>query len=527
MNGNRGTGERRIWTHALGTALLAALVTLALPAAAKDFEGALRARGTGELWAFGRGEAAFQLSGEGELDVRHILDNSITIRGSGQRRIENDTVTYKDFTGSVTIKGQRIAAHFSGGAVELRTSGQGSVVFAGDGTYWRDGRGPYDWGDFGSTVAVGQALDEDEWEDLDDFVDAVYEARSLRAVTIIRTFPHYVRWSAVYPDAALVLLRTRRYHDWAVRFPVAVSALYNCRGWTLWLNTRPFLGGFVRRHRTYVTWSRTYPTYGVHFRHPHHYYYWRRRHPRAHASISVRLSFGSWSVRHPRASRRLIRRHTIRKRPVPVSVRNHVGRPRARRAYTVRRPDRGGQRPRRTPDRPKRPDRPPRPRRQAARAVERVETWFNRKETKKQQKLDKLDARVERLREKKEGDPKALAKLDDRYEKQHARKTYRLEKLDAKRDRKVAEARAGLDALDARPAVRRVETWFDKKQAKKEYKLDKLEARYERLQVKKQDNPKALRKLDTWYDKQKAKKSRRLENLQSKYQKKLRKVRRR
>ena len=284
-----------------------ALMTLGLgfTARAGDAPGSVRAEGEGEIWAFGQGKAAFDLAGTGTLTVQNILDSKVTAEGTGQRAVDNDTVTYSEFRGTVNVEGDKIAAHFHGGRVTFYAAGHGSVVFAGTGQYWHNGQGPNDWGQFGNTVKLGEppvAVRE-------AVVDAEYDVQSRAAVVEIQSYPWYRDWAVLYPEAAVVLVKSRHYHDWAVRFPVAVGALYGHRGWRVWLSLRPHLALFIGRHRAYVSWW-GYRDYGRHFGHPNAWDSWRSRYPHAYASFTSGFSYRDWCDRYPYASYRLSgRRH--------------------------------------------------------------------------------------------------------------------------------------------------------------------------------------------------------------------------
>ena len=107
--------------------------------------GVIQAEGTGEVWAFGRGKVVYRLEGEGTLTVRNVLANSVTSNGDGIRTVDGATVVYSEFKGTVTIEGPSISANSKGGAVVFVASGIGCVVFAGTGTYQKDGADPQEW----------------------------------------------------------------------------------------------------------------------------------------------------------------------------------------------------------------------------------------------------------------------------------------------------------------------------------------------------------------------------------------------
>ena len=283
---------------------------MAAPARAADDPvaslGSILAKGTGQVWVFGNGEAEFKMDGSGKLVVKNMLANRIVVRGSGSRVAGNNEVTYLAHRGRVTVKGATMSAHFSGGSVEVRAQGSGRVVFAGKGQFWLDDQtAAKDWGEYGTIVAMGNGADDA----LDaQAEDALYDRQTVRAVADIRTFPYYSHWSLRYPEAALVLGGTRNYYDWYSRYPTAALSLYAYPTWGIWLDSRCGLLFFLGYHGSYISWYASYPWFGSYFSHPYSYYRWHRRHRDAHDGARHYRSYGDWARRYPSAARSLGRR---------------------------------------------------------------------------------------------------------------------------------------------------------------------------------------------------------------------------
>jgi len=273
----------------------------------------LRAEGEGEAWAYGGGSVEWRLSGAGTLEVRETSGNTVTAGGTGARVVRDGTSSFIGYKGTVTVEGDRIACHFVGGSLELKARGDARIILAGTGKYWGDDDGAKQWNPYGETFSLGDPPDTD-W---DEFIvgDAQYQAQTSAAVREIRSFPAYSRWAVDYPDAAVLLLDTRSYHDWCSLHPTAVAALYAWPGWDTWVVTRPRLCIFVRHHHAYLDWCRRYPTFAVYFWHPTVYYSWARRHPLELSAISVDLSYNDWACRYPAAAAAITTFRSVRIEP--------------------------------------------------------------------------------------------------------------------------------------------------------------------------------------------------------------------
>jgi len=114
-----------------------------------------KAIGTGTVILRSDTSTTFFLHGNGTLVVHDRTQVSISDSGSGTKQIQGNKMVYKNYTGSVTVKGNKIRCRFFGGDVRLRTLGKGTCYLNGQGKFWVDGYGPTPWGE-PKTVAYGQ-----------------------------------------------------------------------------------------------------------------------------------------------------------------------------------------------------------------------------------------------------------------------------------------------------------------------------------------------------------------------------------
>ncbi len=266
--------------------------------------GTIQAEGTGQVWSYGHGEVTYTMSGEGKLVVNNVLTNKVAADGTGTRTLEDEMATFTGFKGKVTVEGATMSAHFSGGRIAFEGRGRGRFVLAGQGKYWVNGEGPFDWSEFGSTVAMGTFKESDPLRS--QIEDAEYEAQTAGAIVGIQDFPYYSVWADEYPVAASVFVRTGSFYGWTRLFPSAWVSLYSYPGWAIWLSGRPRLHWFVGYHHGYVTWYSGYPTYADYLWHPYAYYCWQTSYPVAYSSINVYV-YDDWCRRFPAAHRALHR----------------------------------------------------------------------------------------------------------------------------------------------------------------------------------------------------------------------------
>jgi len=272
--------------------------------------GTIRAEGTGQVWSYGHGQVTYTMSGEGKLVVNNVLTNKVAADGTGTRTLEDEMATFTGFKGKVTVEGATMSAHFSGGRIAFEGRGRGRFVLAGQGKYWVNGEGPFDWSQFGSTVAMGTFQEPDALRSRIE--DAEYEAQTAGAIVGIQDFPYYSVWADEYPVAASVFVRTGSFYGWTRLFPTAWVNLYSYPGWVIWLSGRPRLHWFIGYHDGYVTWYSSYPTYADYLWHPYAYYRWRTSYPGAYNSINVYV-YDDWCSRFPAAHRALHRHRGHRK----------------------------------------------------------------------------------------------------------------------------------------------------------------------------------------------------------------------
>ena len=151
--------------------------------------GKVRVEGSGQIWAYGQGQAGFRLVDDGKLIVRNVDANRVNSTGSGTKQVNGTTVTFIGFRGTVTVSGNTIALSYTGGQVQFEADGHTRIVLSGKGKYWIADMDAADWDEYGTTITMGSPTvsDEDQvWGD-----DAEYETKTVAAVQEIRTFPAY------------------------------------------------------------------------------------------------------------------------------------------------------------------------------------------------------------------------------------------------------------------------------------------------------------------------------------------------
>ena len=265
--------------------------------------GTVRARGSGEIWSYGQGEVRFNLIDDGKLIVRNIDENRVTSSGYGTRLVDGPTVTFVSYRGTVTIKGDKIAAYYDGGQTEFEAYGDQRLILSGQGTYTIGDGDAADWEDYGTTITMGSPAVAEE--DMVWGESAQYEAQTVGAAREIQSFPDYRTWAVQYPEAAVELVQTRDYYFWCSVHPVAVAALYDNPHWSLWVATRPRLVAFVNYHNVFFVWYDSHPVFRPYFHHPVFYHAFLHQHPAAFVGVSVDITIGDWSRRHPVEARTL------------------------------------------------------------------------------------------------------------------------------------------------------------------------------------------------------------------------------
>ena len=102
--------------------------------------GHLDAGGQGKVGVLAQGLVQIQLNGQGVLVIQKARSLKIALRGQGRiRRTARGDMVISQFTGRITIVGQRIQTGFRGGPISLMADGHGRAHFQGRGRYDANG----------------------------------------------------------------------------------------------------------------------------------------------------------------------------------------------------------------------------------------------------------------------------------------------------------------------------------------------------------------------------------------------------